>query len=243
VETPASGRPAARRAQESPPRVRRRRHRRAPARVLRQPVRAHVPAVRALRRRTVGAGGRRSDRPGQRRPRPGDGPVRRDEQRRTEPHQDPVRAAHGIPGCHRGPLPRRPPALRVPPRRRRPASQPRQGGRRAPPAHSGTRPGDRARGPADLRRVRGGQGPVRDRRGPDRRRDPQPIRPRPGAQPAPLRAGLVHGRRPSHPHQPPLHRPAGLEQAAQGRGPHRRRRPRPPDPAPGSGPTRWSTHP
>ena len=54
------------------PRVRRRRDRRAAPRVLRQPVRADVPALRALRRPAVGARGRRPDRPAQRGPRPGD---------------------------------------------------------------------------------------------------------------------------------------------------------------------------
>ncbi len=48
-----------------------------------------------------------------------------------------------------------------------------------------------------------------------------------GPQPAPHRARLGQERRPRHPDQPPLHRPAGLEQAAQGRDPARRRRRRP----------------
>ncbi len=51
-----------------------------------------------------------------------------------------------------------------------------------------------------------------------------PVRPRPGPQHAPLRHRLVEERRPRHPHQPALHRPAGLEQAAQGRGADRRQR-------------------
>ena len=76
-----------------------------------------------------------------------------------------------------------------------------------------------------------GHGHLRHRRAPDPRRHPVPVRARPGPQPAPLRHRLVQERRPRHPHQPPLHRPPGLEPAAQGRGPDRRprRRPRPHD--------------
>jgi hypothetical protein len=56
---------------------------------LRQPVRPHDPAVRPLRRPIVGARGGRADRPEQRGARPGDERVRRDEQGRAEPRQDP----------------------------------------------------------------------------------------------------------------------------------------------------------
>ena len=84
------------------------------------------------------------------------------------------------------------------------------------------------------------------------RRDPLPVpaRPRPATGTAPGR--LVQVRRPRHRDQPPLHRPAGLEQAAQGRDPpgrrRRRRRLRDPDalerrPAAGSGPTSSPTSP
>ena len=124
VAAPPAGNRAARRTQEPEPRVRRRRDRRAAPGVLRQPVRADVPAVRALRRPAVGARGRRADRPAQRGPRPGHVGVRRDEQGRAEPDQDPRQGRHGRPGQGRGPVPRRAPALRVPDRRRGPHPNP-----------------------------------------------------------------------------------------------------------------------
>ena len=65
-----------------------------------------------------------------------------------------VRSGDGRPGRDRGPLPRRPPALRLPARRRRPAPQPGQGGDRpaAPPARP--RSDRRAGRAAHLHRVR-----------------------------------------------------------------------------------------
>ena len=63
--------------------------------------------------------------------------------------------------------------------------------------------------------------------------DSFPVPARPGPQSAPHRRRLGQERCARHPAQPPLHRPAGLEQAAQGRDPPRRqrRRPRLRDPA------------
>ena len=87
---------------------RRGRDRRTATRVLRQPVRAHVPGVRALRRAALGARGRRSGRSRQRRPRDRHVALRRHEQRRTQPHQDPRRTRDGSPSRDRGTLPRRP---------------------------------------------------------------------------------------------------------------------------------------
>jgi DNA invertase Pin-like site-specific DNA recombinase len=63
---------------------------------------------------------------------------------------------------------------------------------------------------------------VRYRRGTCPRRRPQPVGRRPGPQPAPSPGRLVEVGRAGHHHQPALHRPPGLEQAAQGRGPDRR---------------------
>ena len=57
--------------------------------------------------------------------------------------------------------------------------------------------------------------------------DPLPVPARRGPQPAPHRTGMGQERRPRHLAQPPLHRPASLEQAAQGRDPPRRQRRRP----------------
>lgn len=61
---------------------------------------------------------------------------------------------------------------------------------------------------------------------------PLPLRPRRHPQTAPQEDRMAAGRRARHPPQPPVHRPRGLEQAAQGRTPPRRRRrhPRPPHP-------------
>ena len=115
-------------------------------------------------------------------------------------------------------------ALRLPARRRRAAPQPGQGRRRQAPAQAGTRPRHRLGGPADLRRVPRRARPVRHRRRAHPRRDPLPVPARPGPQPAPHRGRLVQIRRPRHLAQPPLHRPAGLEQAAQGRDPPGRQR-------------------
>ena len=56
------------------------------------------------------------------------------------------------------------------------------------------------------------------------RRHPQPFRLRPPAEQAPVRHRMVVERGRRHPSQPPLHRPAGLEQAAQVRSAHRRQR-------------------
>ena len=190
----------------------------AAAGVLRQPVRQHLPAVRPLRRAAVGARGRRPDRPGQRSPRPDHVRVRRRLQRRAEPDQDPRPHRHGRPGPARRPLPRRPPALRLQADRRRAAPQPGQGRRRqatARPRPSTTRP------PPWSQRIfaefLAGHGIFAIAETPDPRRHPVPVRARPGPQPAPLRHRLVQVRRPRHPDQPPLHRPPGLEQAAQRR--------------------------
>ena len=62
-------------------------------------------------------------------------------QGRTEPDQDPGPGRDGLPGRRRGPLPRRPPAVRVPAGRRRTAPQPGQGRRRPAAAPARTRPG------------------------------------------------------------------------------------------------------
>ena len=217
--------------------------RRAAPRLLRQPVRSHVPAVRALRRTAVGARGRRSDRPRERGPRPGDVGVRRDEQGRAEPDQDPRpqppwphrpeiegrflggRPPYGYLLADAGPHPN--PAKAADGKRLH----------RARP-----RPGDRPGGAADLRRVHRRARLLRHRRGPDPRRHPQPVRPRPRAEPPPLRHRVEQVRCPRDPRQPPLHRPSGLEQAAQGRGAHRRRgrRTRPHDQAAaGTNPVQW----
>ena len=59
------------------------------------------------------------------------------------------------------------------------------------------------------------------------RPDPLPVPVRHGPQPAPHRGRMGQERRPRHLGQPPLHRPAGLEQAAQRRDPPRRQRRRP----------------
>ena len=69
-----------------------------------------------------------------------------------------------------------------------------------------------------------GHGLLRHRRRPDPRRHSQPGRARPRAEQAPIGHRVEQVRRPLDPHQPPLHRPPGVEQAAQRRGTHRRRR-------------------
>lgn len=57
-----------------------------------------------------------------------------------------------------------------------------------------------------------------------RRRHPLPLGLRPGTQPPPLRHRLVQERHPSHPDQPPLHRPASLKPPTHRRDPARRQR-------------------
>ena len=144
---------AARRTQEPRPRLRRCRDRGAAPGVLRQPVRPDVPAVRPLRRPAVGARGGRPHRPGQRGPRPGHVRVRRHEQGRAEPDQDPRPHRHGGAGADRRPVPRRPPALRLPAHRRRTAPEPGQGRRRQAAARLETDPEAAAVVAADLRLV------------------------------------------------------------------------------------------
>ena len=112
VAAPAEGQRTAGRARRSGPRLRRGRHRRTASRLLRQPVRADLPAVRPLRRAAVGARGRRPARPGQRGPRPGHERLRRHEQGRTQPDQGPGPHRHGIADRSRA-VPRRAPAVRV----------------------------------------------------------------------------------------------------------------------------------
>ena len=150
--------------------------------------------------------------------------VRRDEQGRAEPDQDPRQGRHGRPGQGRGPVPRRAPALRVPDRRRRTAPQPGQGR------------GRQAAAPLDLdpeaapvvRRIFAefiaghgfyaiAEGLTRDGIPSPSAHDPERNKHRCGHR-------VEQVRRPRDPHQPPLHRPPGVEQAAQGRGAHRRRR-------------------
>ena len=167
--------------------------------VLRQPVRADVPAVRALRRAAVGARGRRPDRPGQRGPRPGHVRVRRDEQGRAEPDQDPRPHRHGNAGRRSKAVSSaavRPMGTGWPTRgrtRTRPRPQTASG-----PARAGDRPRGGSGRPADLRRVPQ-QWPryLRHRREADPRGDPLPVRARPGPQPAPVRhrLGQVRGPR------------------------------------------------
>lgn len=95
-----------------------------------------------------------------------------------------------------------------------PHPNPRQCRHRQASARPGTRPCGRSRRRTDLHRVPARARDLRHRRRPDPRPDPQPLRTRPGPQPAPRHTGLVQERRPRDPHQPPLHRPPGLEPAA-----------------------------
>lgn len=112
-----------------------------------------------------------------------------------------------------------------------------------------TRPGHRWRRMADLRGVPPAQGHLHDRRAADPRRLTF-AGVRPQAQPSPQRRRVVQERRSRHPAESSLHRPSGVEQAAQGRGAARPRRrgagPMPPScagttAASGSGPTSRST--
>ena len=128
------------------------------------------------------------------------------------------------PRPRRGTIPRRAPALRIPHRRRGSASQPGQGRGRQAAAQARPRPRSGRRGPADLRRVHRRAGLLRHRRRPYPRRHPLPVSARPRPQPAPLRHRLEQVRRLRDSRQPALHRPPGLEQAAQRRSAHRRRR-------------------
>ena len=141
---PWKRRPEARRLldafQRPRPRLRRRRDRRTAARLLRQPVRPHVPGVRPLRRRAVGARGRRRRRSRLRGARPRHEPLRRHEQGRAQPDQDPGAHGDGRASRHRRPVPRWPTALRLLARRRRAPPEPRQGGDRQAPAPPRARP-------------------------------------------------------------------------------------------------------
>ena len=104
-----------------------------------------------------------------------------------------------------------------------PAPQPGQGRGRQARLPPGTRPRGGARRAPDLRRVpQRRQGHLRHRREADPRGHPVPLGARPRPEPAPLRHRLDQVRGPRDPGQPALHRPPGLEQAAQGRGPARR---------------------
>ena len=170
------------------PRLRRGRDRRAAAGVLRQPVRAHLPRLHPLRRRAVGARGRRRDRPRIRGPRPGHVAVRRHEQGRAQPDQDPRPDGDGGPGRIEGRfLGGRPPY-----------------GYRLADAGPHPNPGKAADGQrlhrlepdpatapvvaADLRRVPRRQRHLRDRRGPHAETASRRPRRRPAPQPASLRA-------------------------------------------------------
>ena len=120
--------------------------------VLRQPVRVHGAAVRALRCPVVDAGGRRAGRLARRGPRGDDaraGPVVKAGDH-PGPDQGPHRDGYSDPGA--GPLPRRASAVRVPARRRRAA--PEQGPRRlgTPGAQAGTRSRDGAGRHLDVQR-------------------------------------------------------------------------------------------
>ena len=209
--------------------LRRRGHRRTAPRLLRQPVRPHLPAVRPLRRRSCGC-------PRSAAPIDPDNEahdlvmsrLRRHEQGRTQPDQGPGPHRDGRADRARRPVPRRPPAVRLPARRRRPAPQPGQGRRRA----SGCTGSSPTRSP---HRSCSGSSPSTS---PATASSPSPKAltadgiPCPsahdrGPQPAPHRRRLGQERRPGHPDQPPLHRPAGVEQATHRRGPARRRRRRP----------------
>ena len=135
------------------PRLRRGGGRRAAAGVLRQPVRQHVPAVRALRSAAVGARGRRAHRPGQRGPRHDHVHLRQPVQRRAQPDQDPRPRRDGRPGPGRRPATSAAAPVRVPADRRRAAPNPAK-------AADGKRlyvlaidPNQPRRGRADLRRV------------------------------------------------------------------------------------------
>ena len=85
----------------------------------------------------------------------------------------------------------RTPTVRLQARRRRPAPQPRQGRRRKEVAHPGHRPA-RSRGRSDdLLLLPSRLRLLGHRREADHPGHPEPIRPRPQAQPAPMRPGLV----------------------------------------------------
>ncbi len=70
--------------------------------------------------------------------------IRRDEQGRAEPDQDPRPDRDGSAGQDRRPVPRRTPAIRVPARGRGAAPEPRQGRGRQATARARPRPGDRS---------------------------------------------------------------------------------------------------
>ena len=110
-----------------------------------------APAVRALRRRAVDAGSRRPDRLSRRGPRADHAGAGAAVEAGDHPHQDPGPHRDGDPDPRAGPLPGRPPAVRVPARRCWAA--PEQGPRRlgAAGAPAGTGPGHRAGGAVDVR--------------------------------------------------------------------------------------------
>ena len=111
-----AGRRAGRGAGGSGPGMGRDRDRGVRAGVLREPVRVDGAAVRALRHRAVDAGGRRPGRLARRGPRADDaraGPV---VQAGDHPHPDPGPDRDGRADPGAGPLPGRPPAVRVPAR-------------------------------------------------------------------------------------------------------------------------------
>lgn len=148
-----------------------------PQRALRQPVRAHVPGLHPLRRRAVGARGRRPRRPRLGGSRHGHVALWRHEQGRADANQDPGAHGDGRAGLYRRPLPRRSPALRLPTRRRGPTPESVEGSRRAaasPPRNRPDRCADRA---AHLHRVRRWPRSPPDRRRPQPRRCPLPLRP------------------------------------------------------------------
>ncbi len=71
-----------------------------------------------------------------------------------------------------------------------------------------------ARGGVDVRAAAGRAHRGADRPRAERRRDPVPVGGRPGAEPAPDRGGMDAAHRGRDPGQPALHRPAGVEPAA-----------------------------
>ena len=187
VGAPPAGRGAGRAAGGSGPGLGRDRDRGVRAGVLRQPVRVDGAAVRALRRPAVDAGGGRPGRLARRGPRADDagaGPV---VQAGDHPDPDPGPHRDGRPDPGAGPVPGRPPAVRVPARRCRAA--PEQGARRVGPAGApaGARPGDRAGRAVDVRAAAGRAQRRADHPGAERCRGAVPVRGRPGTQPAPDR--------------------------------------------------------
>jgi hypothetical protein len=182
----AAGRGPGRCAGRSGPGMGRGRDRGVRAGVLRQPVRLDGPAVRALRRFAVDAGGRRAGGLARRRSRADDAGPGLVLQAGDHPDLDPGPHRDGRPDKGAGPVPGRPSAVRVPPRRCRAA--PEQGARGLGPtgAPAGTRPGHGAGRAVDVRAAAGRAQRSQDHPGAERRRDPVPVRSGPGTEPAPV---------------------------------------------------------